>query len=157
MLQGDGSTLATLTDEMKDMVNRLRLCYVATVTPDNMPNLSPKGSLKVLDDSHLVFADIASPQTMANLRANPNIEINVVDPILRRGYRFKGQAEILDDPKLMEIAGEGLGAEYPVRKAVKVRVEKAAEVKSPVYMFTELDEAAVRQQWMKNYGFSDRT
>jgi predicted pyridoxine 5'-phosphate oxidase superfamily flavin-nucleotide-binding protein len=34
-----------LTDKMKEMVERLRLCYVATVTPDGKPNLSPKGSL----------------------------------------------------------------------------------------------------------------
>ena len=53
-----------LTDEMKEMVERLRLCYVATVTPDGKPNLSPKGSLKVWDDETVVFADIASPGTI---------------------------------------------------------------------------------------------
>ena len=31
-----------LTGEMKEMVERLRLCYVATVTPDGKPNLSPQ-------------------------------------------------------------------------------------------------------------------
>ena len=31
-----------LTDEMKDMVEHLRLCYVATVTPDGKPNLVPQ-------------------------------------------------------------------------------------------------------------------
>ena len=35
---------------MKEIVERLRLRYVATVTPDGKPNLSPKGSLKVWDD-----------------------------------------------------------------------------------------------------------
>ena len=65
-----------LTLEMKEMVERLRLCYVATVTPDGKPNLSPKGSLKVWDDETVVFADIASPGTMRNLRSNPFIEIN---------------------------------------------------------------------------------
>ena len=67
-----------LIDEMKEMVERLRLCYVATVTPDGKPNLSPKGSLKVWDDETVVFADIASPGTMRNLRSNPSIEINLV-------------------------------------------------------------------------------
>ena len=85
-----------LTDEMKEIVERLRLCYVATVTPDGKPNLSPKGSLKVWDDETVVFADIASPGTMRNLRSNPFIEINLVDPFLRRGFRFKGRAEICE-------------------------------------------------------------
>jgi predicted pyridoxine 5'-phosphate oxidase superfamily flavin-nucleotide-binding protein len=51
-----------LTDEMKEMVGRLRLCYVATVTPDGKPNLSPKGSLGMGHET-VVFADIASPGT----------------------------------------------------------------------------------------------
>ena len=75
-----------LTDEMKEIVKRLRLCYVATVTPDGKP-MSPKGSLKVWDDETVVFADIASPGTMRNLPSNPFIEINLVDPFLRRGFR----------------------------------------------------------------------
>jgi uncharacterized protein len=80
-----------LTDEMKRMIEHLRLCYVATATPDGKPNLSPKGTLKVWDDETVVFADIASPTTIRNLRVNPFIEINIVDPFIRRGYRFKGR------------------------------------------------------------------
>ena len=47
------------------MIAELRLCYVATVTPDGKPNLSPKGSLRVVDDDHLAFADIMSPRRCA--------------------------------------------------------------------------------------------
>jgi uncharacterized protein len=143
----------TLNHEMKEMIARLRLCYAATVTADNKPNLSPKGSLKVLDDNHLIFADMASPNTIKNLRHNPYIEINIVDPILRRGYRFKGIAEVLSTPALIALASQGLGAEYPVRQVVKIRVEQASEVKSPVYMFTDSTEEQVRAMWMKIYGF----
>jgi uncharacterized protein len=94
-----------LTDEMKEMVERLRLCYVATVTPDGKPNLSPKGSLKVWDDETVVFADIASPGTMRNLRSNPFIEINLVDSFLRRGFRFKGRAEVCESGPEFDFAG----------------------------------------------------
>ena len=80
--------MAILTEDMRQMVAHLRLCYVATVTPDGKPNLSPKGSLRVIDDDHLAFADIMSPSTIRNLRSNPYIEGNMVDPFLRRGYRF---------------------------------------------------------------------
>jgi len=57
---------------------------------------SPKGSLKVWDDETVLFADIASPGTMRNLRSYPFIEINLVDPFLRRGFRFKGRAEVCE-------------------------------------------------------------
>ena len=81
--------MAKITDEMARMIAELRLCYVATVTPDGRPNLSPKGSLRVVDGDRLAFADIMSPQTIRNLKSNPYVEVNVVHPFLRRGYRFK--------------------------------------------------------------------
>ena len=77
---------------MKRVVEKQRLGFVATVCADGTPNLSPKGTLRVLDDDHLMFADIRSPGTVANLRTNPGIEVNVVDPFVRKGYRFKGRA-----------------------------------------------------------------
>ena len=88
--------MGVLTADMKRLVEEQRLGYVATVCPDGTPNLSPKGTTAVWDDDHLVFANIRSPGTMANLRLNPSIEINVVDPFVRKGYRFKGVATILE-------------------------------------------------------------
>ena len=85
----------TITGKIKNFVNFQKLGYVATISADNTPNLSPKGTIIVLDESYLAFADIHSPQTVENLKRNPAIEINVVDPFSRRGYRFKGIAEII--------------------------------------------------------------
>ena len=90
--------MGILTDEMKRVVTEIQLCYAATVTPDGKPNLSPKGSITVLSDDELGFADLASPGSIENLRHNPFIELNVVDPFIRRGLRFKGQAEVVTDP-----------------------------------------------------------
>lgn len=67
-----------LTEEMKRLVRGQRLGYVATVCPDGTPNLSPKGTVTVWNEDYLVFADIRSPRTIANLRTNPAVEINVV-------------------------------------------------------------------------------
>ncbi len=76
--------MGILTDDMKRVVREQRLGFVATVCADGTPNLSPKGTTAVWGDEHLVFADIRSPGTVANLRRNPAIEVNVVDPILRK-------------------------------------------------------------------------
>ena len=79
--------------EIKNLVNFQKLGYVATVSPDGTPNLSPKGTIAILDDSRLVFANIRSPKTIENLTKNPSIEINVIDPfsklgIIGRGFMF---------------------------------------------------------------------
>jgi predicted pyridoxine 5'-phosphate oxidase superfamily flavin-nucleotide-binding protein len=87
---------------MKRVVREQRLGFVATVCPDGTPNLSPKGTTAAWGDDHLVFADIRSPGTVANLRRNPAVEVNVVDAILRKGYRFKGTAEILSEGALFQ-------------------------------------------------------
>jgi uncharacterized protein len=148
-----GSTKAVLTDCMKHMIERIRLCYVATVTPDGKPNVSPKGTIKVLDDEHLIFADISSPGTVENLAHNPFVEVNVVDPVLRRGYRFKGTAEVSVDVGLLEFAGKDLGYPYPVLHAVKICVEEAYPVRSPVYTIAKVPEQQVQDTWLRNYGY----
>ena len=81
--------MGILTNDMMRMVNEQQLGFIATVCPDGTPNLSPKGTTVVWDDEHLVFADVCSPNTIANLRHNPAVEINIVDMLLRKGYRFK--------------------------------------------------------------------
>jgi uncharacterized protein len=49
--------MGILTDEMKRVVTEIQLCYAATVTADGKPNLSPKGSITVLSDDELGFAE----------------------------------------------------------------------------------------------------
>jgi hypothetical protein len=88
------AAIGTLTEDMKRFVDEQQLGLHATVCPDGRPNLSPKGSTRVWDDDHLFFSDICSPQTIANIRGGSVVEVNVVDPIIRKGYRSKGHPRI---------------------------------------------------------------
>ena len=89
--------MITISEEIKNFVNSQKLGYVATVSKDGTPNLSPKGTIVVMNESTLAFADIRSPQTIQNLQDNPSVEINVVDPFQRLGYRFKGDGKIISE------------------------------------------------------------
>jgi predicted pyridoxine 5'-phosphate oxidase superfamily flavin-nucleotide-binding protein len=128
-----------LDEDMQRVVETQRLGYVATVGVDGTPNLSPKGTLAVWDDEHLVFAHVHSAQTVANIEAgNPVVEVNVVDPILRKGYRFKGPATVHRDGPGYDAgarfyrARSGLAAER-IQAIVLIRVEDASAVISPAY------------------------
>jgi uncharacterized protein len=150
--------MGMLTPEMKEAVPRIRLAFVATVSPDGRPNLSAKGSLCVWDDDHLLFADIASPQTMSNLTSNPHVEINTVDQIGRRGFRFKGVAEVLREGAIFDFLANDIhtreGLDVPVRAVVKVRVLRARPLLSPVYLIKRgVTETEVRAVWMARYGY----
>jgi uncharacterized protein len=149
--------MAIITEEMQRMVAGLRLCYVATVSPDGKPNLSPKGSLRVIDQDHLAFADIMSPATIRNLRSNPYIEVNMVDPFLRRGYRFKGVCEIVTEGETFDLVTNELwdreGRQYPVNAVVTIAVQAAIPVRSPAYVFNKgVKEENVRSMWLERYG-----
>jgi uncharacterized protein len=141
--------MGIITADMRRVLDEQQLGFVATVTPDGKPNLSPKGTTRAWDDDHLVFADICSPNTIANLRDNPAIEINVVDPIIRKGYRFKGAATILSSgPKYNEIEKffRDRGSQNPFRHIVLVKVEHAAVLVSPAYDLGRSEED-IAAQW----------
>src|SRR5262245_32900905 len=141
--------MGVLSADMKRVVEQQRLGFVATVCSDGTPNLSPKGTTAVWDDDHLVFANIRSPTTLANLRRNANVEINVVDPFVRKGYRFKGVASVLDaGPLYDEVVAfyKGRGVANAIREVVLVRVQSAQPVDSPASDLG-LTEAEVRARW----------
>jgi predicted pyridoxine 5'-phosphate oxidase superfamily flavin-nucleotide-binding protein len=92
--------MGILTEDMKRVLREQRLGLYATVCEDGSPNLSPKGSTYVLDDDHLSIADVRSPQTVANIRRGSRVEVNVIDPLVRKGYRFKGPGR---DPRVRHV------------------------------------------------------
>jgi len=142
---------------MKQIIKNTILCFAATVNQDGSPNLSPKSTLKVFDDQHLMFANIASPGTVSNLKRDPRIEINCVDIFFRRGYRFKGKGIIhspgtqIHDDLLDEIKKEH-GGSIPVLDAVLIHIIEAKPVLSPAYNFIEgVTEEDMRDTYMRKY------
>ena len=60
MLQTEDAILSVkIPREIQEFVNG-KVGWVATAARDGTPNVSIKGSLRVLDDEHLLFADINS-------------------------------------------------------------------------------------------------
>jgi len=74
-----------LGEKMKQLLEEQRLCFAATVCPDGSPNLPPKGTVFVWSDTELAFFDLASPQTVENIKRDGRIELNVVDQRTRTG------------------------------------------------------------------------
>ena len=130
--------MGILNEDMQRAVEA-ELGFIATVCADGTPNLSPKGTTAVWDDDHLVFADLRSPGTIENLRANASIEINVVDQLVRKGYRFKGTADVHAEGDVFErgihfYEARGIvGARGRIRAIVIVTVARALPVTSPAY------------------------
>jgi len=145
--------MGILTQEIKDFVNKQRMGFVATVSPDNSPNLSPKGTTVVYTDECLTFTGIRSEHTLSKLEKKPLVDINVVNPIKRKGYRFKGTATIISEGKQFEsILNQyrDLGVKSEVKAIVLVKVISAELITSPLYDLG-LSEQEIESEWKQRY------
>jgi hypothetical protein len=149
-----------ITPDMRAVIEAAHLCFAATVTPDGRPNLSPKGTIRVWDDTHLCFLDLASPGTRANLQHAPWMELNVVEQLSRRGYRFAGRAALhfpgspAFEKGVRQVYGDAAPAS-PVNAVVLLTVERAAPLLSPAY-WRGSDETALRQIWRERRAALDK-
>lgn len=93
--------MAAIPKEVQEFVKN-KMAWVATASPDGMPNTTPKGTVQVIDDGHIVFADLFSLKTRENLQKNPKVAVTVVDLEKYRGYQFKGSAQLVDSGPLFD-------------------------------------------------------
>ena len=120
--------MGKLTDSIKETIAEIRPGIIATVSRDGIPNVSAKGSLRVLDDGHLVFADINSPRTIANLKENPNLSVLVVHPKTMKGCRIWGKGEVLSSGELFDrMTQEFADRNLKVNNVVRITVEEALD------------------------------
>ena len=142
-----------ITSEIKNFLNIQKLGYVATVSSDGLPNISPKGTIIAWSSEILAFADIRSPDTVKNLQNDPNVEINVIDPLLRKGYLFKGVARLINsglqyDEILQYYRDNGITS--PINAIILVDVSYVSDVTSPLYDMG-ISEDEIKSKWKNHF------
>ncbi len=96
-----------ISEELQEFIKG-KLGWVATASADGVPNIAIKGSLRVLDDEHLMFADLFSLKTRKNLLENSRVAVMVYDNEAHKGYSFKGVAEMISEGPLFDQTVEKL-------------------------------------------------
>ena len=142
-----------LTPDMKRIIEEQRLGFVATADLDGTPNVSPKGTFIVLNDQTIAFGEIRSPGTIRNVRANPRIEVNFVDPFVRKGYRFAGTATVVErgDSTFEALLDHFRGPlATRMRAIVTISVMKALPLTSPAYD-DGTPEPEIRRLWTARF------
>ena len=142
-----------ITSEIKNFLNIQKLGYVATVSSDGLPNISPKGTIIAWSSEILAFADIRSPDTVKNLQNDPNVEINVIDPLLRKGYLFKGVARLINsglqyDEILQYYRDNGITS--PINAIILVDLSCISDVISPLYDMG-ISEDEIKSKWKNHF------
>ena len=120
--------MGMIEDEHRSFIEEVGRCYVATASSSGEPNVSPKGSIMVIDEDHLAFADIMSPGSRANLKENERVAVYVCRPEKFQGFQFKGTTELSQDGPVYDrlaaaIKEKGLKLP-PIQNAVMVKVKE---------------------------------
>jgi len=120
--------VSKLSEKVKETIAEIRPGIIATASKDGKPNVSAKGSFRVLDDDHVVFADISSPRTIANLKENPQVSVLVIHPKSMKGCRIWGKGEIIDSGELFDqMSKEFAELNLKVNHVVKITVEETQD------------------------------
>jgi hypothetical protein len=142
----------------------IRLVHVATVGEDGGPHVAPMGTA-IPWRAGLAFAVSPGSTTAANLRRRPGIHVNVVDPVLRKGYRFHGTAAVHDDGPARDAVAAALRgeprhvrAEAPEGGGSAVVLERPSTkpLISPGYR-GGVTEEQMRRRWREHYGSVEGT
>lgn len=116
-----------------------KMAWVATADPGGRLNVAPKGSIQVVDDHTLLYADIFPKKTSGNLEKNTRIAVGVVDGA--EGYQLKGQAELLNSGPIYDQVKAGLAEKAPGLPAPKYVVKITVE---EIYSLTPGPEAGAQ-------------
>lgn len=145
--------MGLISQKIVDFLDLQKLGYVATVSKDNTPNLSPKGTIIGWDENTLAFADIRSPDTLTNLESNPAVEINVIDPLTRKGFLFKGKSRILRNGSTYDEILDyyrNKGIKSTINSIVLIDVAAVEPVLSPLYDLG-VSENEIKLKWKKHF------
>ena len=149
-----------LTPDIKKYINQSVLCWLATVSKNGIPNVSPKEIFSYLDEEHIGIAHIASPNSIRNIKANPNVCVSFVDILVQKGYKLVGKAIIIpktapnfsiDAAKILAMAGVA----FPVQALIKIKVVKSTPILAPNYLMypEKTTEKSQIEGALKAYGF----
>ncbi|WP_103867049.1 pyridoxamine 5'-phosphate oxidase family protein [Aquimarina sp. I32.4] len=146
-----------LTDEIKMYIDKSVLCWLATSSENNIPNVSPKEIFTYYGESEIIVANIASPQTIRNIKQNPNVCISFIDVFIQKGYQLKGKARMLTKENAdfesmkasLSILTKG---KYPFSSITNIYIEKVKPILAPKYIiYPETTEQQQIEEAIKQY------
>lgn len=114
-----------LNDDMKMMIKQ-QLGYVSTVSKAGLPNIGPKRSARLYNDSQLIWNENTGGQTLKNVMDGSKVAIAFVNWGRNLGYRFVCSAKAYREGKEYDDACEFAKASgiNPPKMAVVLSVEE---------------------------------
>ncbi len=148
-----------LTTEIKKHLNKSVLCWLATASAENVPNVSPKEIFTHYGKDKIIIANIASPQSVKNIKQNENVCVSFIDILVQKGCQIKGTARIIEKtdtgfPEMEKILLEMTGGNFPFATITEISITQTKPIIAPRYLlYPETTEAQQIESAKKTYGF----
>lgn len=146
-----------LTSDIKQSIDKCVLCWLATSSIENEPNVSPKEIFATYGEDAIIVANIASPQTVRNIQTNPRVCISFIDILVQKGYQLKGNATIVHktEPNFSAMEAVLLGmteGKFPFSSITFIQIDKTKAIIAPRYLlFPETTEAEQIESARRTY------
>jgi predicted pyridoxine 5'-phosphate oxidase superfamily flavin-nucleotide-binding protein len=147
-----------LTAEIRQRIDKSILCWLATSSSNNIPNVSPKEIFSAYNSNQIIIANIASPESIKNIRQNQNVCVSFIDILVQKGFQVKGTVKIIESTdsefsNMEKILLKMTGGKFPFSSIINVIVEKAKPIIAPKYiLYPETTEEQQIESAKKAYG-----
>jgi len=135
------------------------LCWLATADDQGQPTVSPKEIFTFYDAEYLLIANVASPNSVRNIAANPRVCVSFVDVFVQKGFKVLGTARNfrkrdMDYEKWAAPLAAMAGPRFAIRSVIVIRVTKCEPILAPSYQLYPLEttEQAQTASAMRAYG-----
>ncbi len=146
-----------INNEVKKYIDKCVLCWLATSNRQNEPNVSPKEIFTYKDNTTLLIANVASPNSIDNINDNPNVCVSFVDIFIQKGFKIKGIANLIDKndedfnlkvKPLIDLFTD----KFPIKTVIEIKVTKVDIIQAPSYfLYSDTTEQSQIENAMKTY------
>lgn len=146
-----------ITDEVKKNIDKSVLCWLATTNEQNEPNVSPKEMFALYDDKTLLVANIASPNTIQNIKTNSKVCVSFLDIFVQKGYKLKGIAKVIEKTNIgydekLKLLTNLFTDKFPIKSIIEIDLETVDKIVAPsYYMYPETTEKSQIESAMMTY------
>lgn len=146
-----------LDQAIRSDIENAVLCWLATIDSHGYPSVSPKEIWVPYNDETVVVADIASGNSVRNIKGNPKVCLSFVDIFRQRGFKLFGHARVIpgsdaDFWRLSVGLREKAGDRFVVRNVIAVAVERSVRILAPSYtLYPEIGEDGMIEDAYRTY------
>lgn len=146
-----------ISSEIKKYIDESVLCWLATSNKENEPNVSPKEIFTYKGDRILLIANVASPNSINNIKENSSVCVSFVDVFIQKGYKLKGTAILInkDDNDFKEKVKpltDLFTDEFPIKSVIEIEIKKVETIQAPSYfLYPDRTEQFQIESAMRTY------